>query len=50
MKDTLTQLKIKYDVELENSYNRVTVYDEWSESVDFYFDIEDDKIMDRSEG
>ena len=41
----LDKLEIKYDLRASDSYNVLTLYDRWSEEVEYYFSWGDGKIL-----
>ena len=49
----LTRLQIKYDIIFSDTYKVLRLEDKWFETVDYYFDIDNNKILhdeeDRSE-
>ena len=43
--DILNRLKIKYDIIFSDTYKRLTLEDKWGEMVEYFFGIEDNKIL-----
>lgn len=41
----LDKLEIKYDLRASDSYNVLTLYDRWSEEVEYYFSWGDGEIL-----
>jgi hypothetical protein len=43
--ELLDKLEIKYDLRASDSYNVLTLYDRWSEEVEYYFSWGDGEIL-----